>query len=99
MTAGAIRERASGTGALKSLKASIVDAFLSLVFLFGYVTPALMAQTDEELFKWFPYTGNWDTETGNPEGQDRGNCGGCLGDYGEKLLSCSLPVDQLPLDN
>ena len=34
----------------------------------------------------------------NPDGQDRGNCGGRTGDYGEKLLNCSLPADQLPLN-
>ena len=33
-----------------------------------------------------------------PDGQDRGNCGGRTGDYGEKLLNCSMPVDQLPLN-
>jgi len=33
-----------------------------------------------------------------PDGQDRGNCGGRTGDYGEKLLNCSVPVDQLPLN-
>ena len=31
-------------------------------------------------------------------GRGSGNCGGRLGDYGEKLLNCSLPVDQLPLN-
>lgn len=80
------------------LKAPIVGAFSILMVVFGFLTPDLAAQTDEQFFKSFPFIGNWDTGIGNPDGQDRGNCGGRLGDYGEKLLNCSLPVDQLPLN-
>jgi hypothetical protein len=56
------------------------------------------AQTDEEYEKTDPFIGFWDTEIAVPDGQDRGNCAGRTGDYGEKLLNCSLPVDQLPLN-
>ena len=90
---GASRERTTGQGALK---APIVGAFLCLVVVFG--TADLAAQSVEQFYKSFPFIGNWDTGIGNPDGQDRGNCGGRLGDYGEKLLNCSMPVDQLPLN-
>src|SRR5688572_26421710 len=56
------------------------------------------AQTDEEFDKIYPFIGNWDGQVGSPNEQDRGNCGGRLGDYGEKILNCSMPVDQLPLN-
>jgi len=56
------------------------------------------AQSDEEFEKIYPFIGNWDTQISSPDGQDRGNCGGRTGDYGEKLLNCSLPADQLPLN-
>jgi len=71
-------------------------AFLVLVMVAG--TADLAAQSDEEFEKMFPFIGNWDTEIDSPNGQDRGNCGGRTGDYGEKLLNCSLPADQLPLN-
>lgn len=61
-------------------------------------TSGAAAQTDEEFDKIFPFIGNWDGQVGSPDGQDRGNCGGRLGDYGEKLLNCTMPVDQLPLN-
>ena len=92
---GASRERATGYG---SVKTPIVSAFLCLVVVFCFLPPDVAAQTDEQFFKSFPFIGNWDTGVDNPDGQDRGNCGGRLGDYGEKLLNCSLPVDQLPLN-
>jgi hypothetical protein len=56
------------------------------------------AQTDEEFEKIYPFIGNWDGQVGSPNEQDRGNCGGRLGDYGEKIVNCSMPVDQLPLN-
>ena len=61
-------------------------------------TSGAAAQTDEEFDKIFPFIGNWDGQIASPNGQDRGNCGGRLGDYGEKLLNCTIPVDQLPLN-
>src|SRR5262245_12876360 len=71
-------------------------AFLSFMILFGCVE--LRAQTDQMFDKSLAYIGNWDSDINNPEGQDRGNCGGRLGDWGEKLLNCSLPADHLPLN-
>ena len=56
------------------------------------------AQSVEQFDKSFPYIGSWENGSDNPDGQDRGNCGGRLGDYGEKLINCSLPADQLPLN-
>ncbi len=76
--------------------AGIAGAFLALVMVLG--TADLKAQSDEMFDKSYPFIGNWDTDIDNPNGQDRGNCGGRLGDWGEKMLNCSLPVDQLPLN-
>ena len=57
-----------------------------MVFAFG---PAnLGAQSIEQFDKTYGFIGHWDAEINNPEGQDRGNCGGRKGDYGEKLLNC-----------
>ena len=70
--------------------------FLVLMIIFG--ASVLEAQSDEQFDKSFSFIGNWTTGIRNPDGQDRGNCGGRLGDYGEKLLNCSMPVDQLPLN-
>ena len=88
-------KRATGDG---SFEKSIVSVALCLVVVFCFLPQDVGAQTDEQFFKSFPFIGNWDPGVGNPDGQDRGNCGGRLGDYGEKLLNCSLPVDQLPLN-
>ena len=74
---------------------NIAVAFLALVMV---ATPDLAAQSDEMFDKVFPFIGNWDPEIDNPNGQDRGNCGGRVGDWGEKLLNCSMPGDQLPLN-
>ena len=61
--------------------------------------PIVAAQSVEQFDKVFTFIGgSWDPRIRNPDGEDRGNCGGRLGDYGEKLLNCSLPVDQLPLN-
>jgi hypothetical protein len=73
-----------------------VGVFLSLVLVIG--TGNVAAQTDEEYEKILPYIGHWDSDVVVPDGQDRGNCGGRTGDAGEKLLNCSMPVDQLPLN-
>ena len=84
----ALREQVSNT--------MIASVFLTAAMLF--VTVDLRAQTDEMFDKSYAFIGNWNAGINNPDGQDRGNCGGRLGDYGEKLLNCSMPVDQLPLN-
>ena len=70
-------------------------ALFALVMMVG--TANVAAQYDAEFEAIYPFLGNWDSQIRNPDGQDRGNCGGRTGDYGEKLLNCSLPTDQLPL--
>jgi hypothetical protein len=76
--------------------AYVIAGVLWLTLVCG---PAILsAQNIEQFDKVFPFIGGWDTGINNPDGQDRGNCGGRLGDYGEKLLNCSMPVDQLPLN-
>ncbi len=77
-------------------RAAMTGACLALAMIIAAAD--LSAQSDDEFDKIFPYIGNWDTDVFNPTGQDRGNCGGRVGDYGEKLLNCSLPADQLPLN-
>ena len=48
------------------------------------VGPArLGAQVDEDFDKMYPFIGYWDTDIGL-RGQDRGNCGGRLGDWARK---------------
>ena len=59
----------------------------------------LSAQTDVEATKIFPFLGQWDPQISSPDGQDRGSCGGHLGDWGEKLLNCTLPAGRLPLNS
>jgi hypothetical protein len=76
--------------------AAMAAVFLGIVMLVGCVE--LKAQSDEMFDKSYAFIGNWNAGINNPDGQDRGNCGGRLGDYGEKLLNCSMPVDQLPLN-
>ncbi len=56
------------------------------------------AQTDQEFDKIYPFLGHWDPQVSGPDGQDRGNCGGRLGDAGEKLVNCTLPVARLPFN-
>jgi len=60
---------------------------------------ALAAQTNEQFDKTLPFLAGWSAQVSSPDGQDRGNCGGRVGDYGEKLTNCSMPVDQLPLNS
>jgi hypothetical protein len=81
------------TGATRVARAG---AFLALALMIG--TANATAQNDEEFERILPFIGHWDSDVAVPNGQDRGNCGGRTGDYGEKLLNCSLPVDQLPLN-
>lgn len=76
--------------------AAVIGAVLALVMAAGPAGAG--AQSIEQFDKSFPFIGHWDTEINNPEGQDRGNCGGRLGDWGEKLLNCAMPIDQLPLN-
>ena len=71
-------------------------ALVALVLM--VVTTNVAAQIDEEFKNIFPFLGMWDSQIVSPGGQDRGSCGGRLGDYGEDLLNCSMPVDQLPLN-
>ena len=62
------------------ISANIGIALVALVLLFA--PPKLSAQSDEMYDKTFPFIGHWDPEIDNPNGQDRGNCGGRLGDGG-----------------
>jgi hypothetical protein len=59
----------------------------------------LPAQTNEEFDKILPFLAGWSAQVSSPDGQDRGNCGGRTGDYGEKLVNCSMPVGRLPLNS
>lgn len=65
--------------------------------------PSMMAgpaaQTNDEFDKIYSFLGGWDAQVSGPDGQDRGNCGGRLGDNGEKLVNCSMPVGRLPLNS
>ena len=74
----------------------VIGSFLLWMVMPG--PPIVAAQSVEQFDKVFTFIGGWDPRIRNPDGEDRGNCGGRLGDYGEKLLNCSLPVDQLPLN-
>lgn len=71
-------------------------ALVALVMVVG--TAGVAAQNPEEYEKILPFLGHWDGQISSPDGQDRGNCGGRLGDWGEKQLNCSMPVDNLPLN-
>src|SRR5436190_14808908 len=77
-------------------RAVLTGVCFALVTVIG--TANVWAQTDEEFDKIYPFIGNWDGQVGSPTAQDRGNCGGRLGDYGEKLLNCTIPVGHLPLN-
>ncbi len=76
--------------------AALVGVFSVALLFFG--PGILAAQSVEQFDKSFPFIGSWENGSDSPDGQDRGNCGGRLGDYGEKLINCSLPADQLPLN-
>ncbi len=77
-------------------QAALALAVSALVIVSGAAN--LEAQTIEQFDKTYGFIGHWDTEINSPDGQDRGNCGGRLGDWGEKLLNCAMPIDQLPLN-
>src|SRR5947207_8408301 len=90
-----------GASKRRALREQVSNTMIAAVFLTAamlFVTVDLRAQTDEMFDKSYAFIGNWNAGINNPDGQDRGNCGGRLGDYGEKLLNCSMPVDQLPLN-
>src|SRR5262249_33058341 len=74
-----------------------VAVALTVALVIALVPAKLAAQVDETFDKMYPFIGYWDSDIGL-RGQDRGNCGGRLGDYGEKLNNCSIPADQLPLN-
>ena len=80
-----------------SVGSFLLGSFLLSMLMF--VPPDLGAQSFEQFDKSFTLIGNWDTRIRNPDDEERGNCGGRLGDYGEKLLNCSIPTDQLPLNS
>ena len=69
-----------------------------LVALSLLVSTAAAAQSDDEYDKIYPFLGNWDSGISMPNGQDRGSCGGRTDEFGVKLVNCSMPVDQLPLN-
>jgi hypothetical protein len=71
----------------------------ALALVMASLAAGLAAQTDEESTKIFPFLGQWDPQVSSPDGQDRGNCGGHIGDWGEKLLNCTMPAGRLPLNS
>jgi len=86
----------SMTAANKSRTLYRVVSLLPLLIVLG--AGNLAAQSDPQFDKIYPFIGHWGVYSTNREGEDRGTCGGRLGDYGEKLNNCSMPVDQLPLN-
>jgi hypothetical protein len=82
---------------MNGTRRAIFATVLALAVVSMVVGPA--AQTDEEFDKIFPFLGEWDPHVSSPDGQDRGNCGGRVGDYGEKLVNCTMPVGRLPLNS
>ena len=73
--------------------------FVSALGLALVSAAALSAQTNEQFDKALPFLAGWSAQVSSPDGQDRGNCGGRTGDYGEKLVNCSMPVGRLPLNS
>jgi len=82
---------------MQSVRSTTIVAVLALVAA-GIAADAA-AQSDDEFFKVYPFLGQWDPQISSPDGQDRGNCGGRLGDWGEKLLNCTLPAGRLPFNS
>ena len=82
---------------MKGTRRAICAAVLAIATV--GMAASLAAQTDEQFDKAFPFLAGWDAKVSGPDGQDRGNCGGQLGDYGEKLVNCSMPVGRLPLNS
>ena len=74
-------------------KAIYQAVFLALFMVFG--AQRLTGQVDQvDKEKASRFIGIW----GRDGKQDRGNCGDLLGDAGENLNNCSIPFDQLPLN-
>jgi hypothetical protein len=77
----------------------LVGVFLTvLLFAPAVLTAQSIEQEDKSkafIGSWGPGIGRGLTRAGSEE---RGNCGGRLGDYGEKINNCGIPVDQLPLN-
>ena len=82
---------------MEGTRLPMISAILALVT--ASMAAGLAAQTDDEADKIFPFLGAWDSDVSSPDGQDRGNCGGHLGDYGEDLVNCSMPAGRLPLNS
>jgi len=82
---------------MKGTRCALFAAALAVAMVSMGAGPA--AQTDEEMNNIFPFLGQWDPEVSSPDGQDRGNCGGHVGDYGEKLVNCTIPFARLPLNS
>lgn len=82
---------------MKRTRSALFAALFALAILGKVASPA--AQTDEEFDKIFPFLGHWDPQIAGPDGQDRGNCGGLTGDFGEKLVNCTIPVGRLPFNS
>jgi hypothetical protein len=82
---------------MKGTRRALFATVLALAMVSMAAGPA--AQTDEEFDKLFPFLGHWDSNVGSPDDQDRGNCGGQLGDIGENRLNCSMPANRLPLNS
>ena len=83
---------------MKGTRRAMLATVLALAMVSVAAGPAA-AQTDEEYEKIFPFLGEWDPNVGSPDDQDRGNCGGQLGDVGEHRLNCSMPAGRLPLNS
>jgi hypothetical protein len=83
---------------MKGTRRAMLATVLALAMVSVAAGPAA-AQTDEEYEKIFQFLGEWDPNVGSPDDQDRGNCGGQLGDIGENRLNCSMPAGRLPLNS
>ncbi len=54
-----------------------MGSFLLSIVMF---VPSIgLAQSDEQFDKAFTFMGNWETRIRNPDGEERGNCGGRIG--------------------
>lgn len=82
---------------MERTRGAIFSAILAIAA--AGMAAGLSAQTDDDLFRIIPLLGQWDPQISSPDGQDRGSCGGHVGDWGEKLLNCTLPAGRLPLNS
>src|SRR5436190_19564223 len=91
------RSNSHSEGSMRGLnRVPITGVLVALRVLVG--TAAATAQNDDEYDKIYPFLGHWDMRISMPDGQDRGSCGGRTDEFGVKLVNCSMPVDQLPLN-